>query len=235
MVTEVNGTDISLKLPIGTGAAPANGAYVLEYNAFVNINKRGNYGIGNVARFGNSSMGTGDDNTVTFHSAFANGGATRIPGRASIRIVVRDETDASAIVGNEYALYIRNNNGTTGALVQKQETDDTGSLYFSGLKVGARYLLRELAAPTGYTVNNSMQTIPITVSAGNVQEVLLTKEIPDPNSGNSGNTGGNTGDTGGNTGEGNTGNTGQNKTKTEPIQVTITILPLEIISKGIQM
>ncbi|MBB6691574.1 hypothetical protein H7B90_09200 [Cohnella xylanilytica] len=128
-------------------------SYVLEYKSFLNADDGET--VTNDAKFAGQSSGSAQQSEKSdiIVSLSGAGGGASTPGKGDLTLVKVDASDASkGLQGAVFGLYDKT--GTT--LIGTQTTDGEGKAVFPGIRY-KEYLLRELAAPSGYLIDEEYQ------------------------------------------------------------------------------
>lgn len=162
-------------------------AYILEYKSFINADQ--NETISNDAKFEGQSAGAVDQNeNKAFKVYFSGAGGGATTPKGNLTIVKVDAADHNIkLDGATFGLYDKTGN----TLIKTGVTDLDGKVVFDNIKY-KEYMLKELAAPTGYlfdvdykagkviTFNATNSTIQVENTKG-VWDFELTKvDATDP-------------------------------------------------------
>lgn len=161
---------ISITLPLGSEQAPVDGSYLLTYNAFVNVAKKGNFYLTNSASFGALGTALDSNNETQFYSAYSDAFATRIPGRAGLQIKKVAANDPNLPIKD--AVYNLYKDPECKEFVQSSTTDENGIASFAALHQFTTFYLLEKTAPAGYAVDKQIHAV--TTGAAQKEPVLIT-------------------------------------------------------------
>ncbi|MBC2245055.1 collagen binding domain-containing protein [Listeria booriae] len=185
----VQGTDYTLEITTDnvtgaqkfkiTFANTISTAYILKYSSFIDANDKET--ISNAIKLAGSNITTELVETaydVVVKVTDGGGSATGVRGTITL---TKTNTGTTPLAGASMALY-----DATGTVVLRSGvTDSTGKVVFGALRYG-NYILKELAAPTGYVISDALEvgtTVNIAQTAKDVTvknslyvgEVTLTK------------------------------------------------------------
>ncbi|RJE87477.1 LPXTG cell wall anchor domain-containing protein [Paenibacillus sp. 1011MAR3C5] len=123
-------------------------AYVLEYKSFINAGDGET--IGNDASFAGQSSGSiNEKESSSFQASFSGAGGGASGSKGSFKIVKVDAADSiTPLAGAKFGLY--DASGTN--LLKELVTDSKGIALFENYKY-RDYVLKELAAPSGYLIS----------------------------------------------------------------------------------
>lgn len=184
---KINGQNISMELPIGDSIEARTRPYILQYKVLLNINEIGDFSLVNNASFGGQSTGVVNGDTVNFHSAWADGGSTRIPNRKTLTLRMRSTTDPSMVIrGARYGLYRVLSDGEP-QLIQSSVTDENGVIRFDCVQTVSEgnpitYTIRQLEAPAGYLLDTAAYVIQTTATSSTDYD-LQVQAVEDTGSG----------------------------------------------------
>ncbi|ANS76796.1 hypothetical protein AWM70_21250 [Paenibacillus yonginensis] len=151
--------------------------YILEYQSLINAND--GESLTNSVKFkGNNTETIDKESNQSIIVGVSSGSGSGSGVRGSLTVIKVDKEDANLVLpGAEFKLE-RKLNGKR-ILIGTQTTDEEGKVTFTKLLAGD-YVLTELTAPSGYTIDTPDYDLTISSSNLNpVQQVSDTK-IPDP-------------------------------------------------------
>lgn len=123
------------------------GAFVLEYQSFINADHGAI--ISNEAKFNgqSSSTVTGNENERIEVKLFGAGGGAISSGKGNLKVIKVDAADGKPLAGATFGLYDKSGK----ILLEELVTDRNGEAVFEEYKY-KDYILKELAAPEGYLI-----------------------------------------------------------------------------------
>ncbi|MFF2886377.1 SpaA isopeptide-forming pilin-related protein [Paenibacillus sp. NPDC057967] len=146
-------------------------AYVLEYKSFINAGDGET--IGNDASFAGQSSGSiNEKESSSFQASFSGAGGGASASKGNLKVVKVDADDSSKpLAGAKFGLY--DASGTN--LLKELVTDNDGIAEFKSYKY-RDYVLKELAAPTGYLLSSEYKDgQKVTLNAA-VKEIEISNQ-----------------------------------------------------------
>ncbi|KQX47180.1 collagen binding domain-containing protein [Paenibacillus sp. Root444D2] len=147
-------------------------AYVLEYQSLIVAGDKET--VSNKVSFsGNNVTSVTKDTTKSIVVGVSSGSGTGSGIRGSLTVKKVDSADSGIrLNGATFDLYRKS--GSTRSLISTLTTDVTGTVVFKKLLAGD-YLVKETAAPSGYTLDASEHLVAVNSTAGITLNVSNTK------------------------------------------------------------
>ena len=137
-------TKLVLKLPQDAG----NNAYILRYNAYLEEGTTYTKFTNKVNAIGVENRETQTSTEIEAEDLKGYGGATKI-SYSKVKIVKENE-NGTPLQGAEYALLYQ------GEEIARKVTNENGEIVFSALTPGVTYSVKEITAPTGYELDDTV-------------------------------------------------------------------------------
>ncbi|OZB90855.1 collagen binding domain-containing protein [Paenibacillus sp. XY044] len=143
-------------------------AYILKYKSFINADNGDT--ISNNAKFaGQSSGSVSKDENKSVNVSFSGAGGGAQTGKGDLTITKVDAADNAPLEGARFGLYDK----TGSTLIRELVTDKEGKAVFSSTRYND-YVLKELAAPAGYLIDDEYRNGKKMTFKADAAEITVT-------------------------------------------------------------